>query len=84
MFEEKNRTHLEDDMTACWYVVDDLRTVADTLYDSDKIDNPDTIHTLLSGIAELYDCKFAKLMDTHRRVFKIDQYAPFRWHNDAQ
>ena len=72
----KDRFDLENDINALYSSADDLRTVADMMYDSDLIYSADRTHTVLHGIAEVVYAKVEKLADTFEQVFQLNEYAP--------
>jgi predicted Zn-dependent peptidase len=72
----KDRFDLETDITSLFSTADDLRTVADIMYDSNLIYNADRTHTVLHGIAEVLDAKIEKLSDTFEQVYQLNEYAP--------
>ena len=71
----KNRFDLEQAITNLYSTADDLRVVADTIYDSDKNYTADSIHTTLTGLAEVLDAKVVVLEDIFCQVFELNQYA---------
>lgn len=75
----KDRFNLEDSITQCWSIVDDIRFLANTVIDDmDLISkNPeaaDKIHNILVGMQELYNLKFEDLWETYKEVHRLDQY----------
>jgi thioester reductase-like protein len=72
----KDRFDLENGITSLFSTADDLRTVADMMYDSNLIYNADRTHTVLHGIAEVLDAKIEKLSDTFEQVYQLNEYAP--------
>lgn len=72
----KDRFDLEDTITNLYSTVEDLRCVADMMYDSNIIYTEDLRHTVLHGIAEVLDAKLTKAMDTFEQVFQLNDYAP--------
>ena len=71
----KNRFDLEQAITNLYSTADDLRVVADTIYDSDKNYTADSIHTTLTGLAEVLDAKVVVLEDIFCQVHELNQYA---------
>lgn len=71
----KDRFDLEDCINHVWTTVDDIRTVADMMYDSSLIYDADRTHTTLHGLAEVLDAKCEKLFDTLKQVYQLDQYS---------
>ena len=72
----KDRFALESDINAIFATVDDLKCVADMMYDSSMIFTPDAQHTVLQGIAITLDAKMERLQDTFCQVFQLNEYAP--------
>lgn len=70
----KDRFDLESDITALYSTAEDLKCVADMMYDSDIIYTADLQHTVLHGIAEVLNAKVEKAMDTLCQVYKLNQY----------
>ena len=75
MIMNKNRFDLEQAITNLYSTADDLRVVADTIYDSGKNYTSDSIHTTLTGLAEVLDAKVVVLEDIFCQVFELNQYA---------
>jgi hypothetical protein len=71
----KNRFDLEQAITNLYSTVDDLRVVADTIYDSNKNYTEDSIHTTLTGLAEVLDAKIVVLEDIFCQVHELNEYA---------
>lgn len=71
----KDRFNLEDDINNLWTTSQDIRTVADMMYDSDLVYDADRIHTVMHGLAEILDAKCEKLFDTFKQVYQLDQYS---------
>ena len=72
---EKTRFDEESDITQVHTFADMLRTYADVLYDSNLTQTMDDIHTTLHGVANLIDAHGEKMMDTHCRVHKLNEWA---------
>ena len=71
---EKTRFDEESDITQVHTFADMLRTYADILYDGNLTQSPDDIRTTLHGVANLIDAHGEKMMDTHCRVHKLNEY----------
>lgn len=53
-----------------------LKNYADALYDGQYVSTtPDDIHTTLHGFAHLIDAHMDRMMDTHCKIYKLNQYA---------
>lgn len=72
---EKTRFDEESDITQVHTFADMLRTYADVLYDSNLTQTMDDIHTTLHGVANLIDAHGEKMMNTHCRVHKLNEWA---------
>ena len=70
----KDRFDIESDINALFSTAEDLKCVADMMYDSDIIYTADRQHTVLHGIAEVLNAKVEKAMDTLCQVYKLNQY----------
>ena len=70
----KDRIDLENDITALFSTAEDLKCIADMMYDSNIIYTADLQHTVLHGIAEVLNAKVEKAMDTLCQVYKLNQY----------
>ena len=70
----KDRFDLESDINNISSTVEDLRCVADMMYDSNIIYTADLQHTVLHGIAEVLNAKVEKALDTFCQVYKLNQY----------
>ena len=71
---EKTRFDEESDITQVHTFADMLRTYANILYDGNLKQTQDDIHTTLHGLANLMDAHGEKMMDTHCRVHKLNEY----------
>ena len=70
---EKNMYDLEEDILACWQVVDDIDLLFEYIMDDeDCADIPaahfDRLSNILLGMKELYNLKFNKCFDTHSKI----------------
>lgn len=73
----KDRFNLEEDIMACWTVVDELGTVASRLLDGlpGRPDlTTDDLANILIGLQYLYTAKFEKLYDTFEQVHFTGYY----------
>ena len=70
----KDRFDLENDITALYSTAEDLKCIADILYDSNSVYSADLQHTVLHGIAEVLNAQVEKAMDTLCQVYKLNQY----------
>lgn len=76
---KKDRFDLEDDITKCWAVVDELTFLSEHLCEYDIKD--DDVSNILTGMASLFDARFKRLFRTFTEVHELDQFAPGRKHN---
>lgn len=64
----KNRLDLEQDIMDCWNITKELEHVASYVAHSNfNEDNQQRIVTLLTGLRELYEIKFAHCFDTFEK-----------------
>lgn len=70
----KDRFDLENAIHNVGTTAEDIRIVADMIYDSDSVYSPDRLHTVLHGLAEVLDAKTCNLEDTFAQVFGLNQY----------
>lgn len=70
----KDRFDLENAITHVGTTAQDIRIVADMVYDSDLVFNADRLHTVLHGLAEVLDAKVCNLEDVYAQVFELNQY----------
>lgn len=71
----KTRFDLEQDIMACWAVVDDTKAIYEFIGDDPffkdmKPDHIDTLMNALLGMHSLYDIKFNKLFRTFEEVIR--------------
>lgn len=67
-----DRFDLEQQIISCWYVVDDVRDIADSVSNWDSL-NPkhtDEIINLLLAVQHLYDMRFQKLFNIFENCIK--------------
>ena len=57
-----NRIELEEQLVACWQVVDDIKLLQESY---DKMDD-DARMNLLQGLVELYNLKFERVWNTYQ------------------
>lgn len=75
----KDRFDLEQDIMACWSVVDDIKQLNERLMDglpgvTDL--STDQLANILLGLESIYQMKFERLFDTYSQVLKLDVYNP--------
>lgn len=75
----KDRFDLEQDITSCWNITEDLDVILERVLDSPKFkDMPpelcDKVANLLIGLKELYDMRFERLYDTYLQAFNLEPY----------
>ncbi len=56
-----DRLDLEQQITKCWFVVDDLKEFDEALFEGWIKTDPDAMSNYILGIANSYDVKFQKL-----------------------
>ena len=78
----KDRFDLEQDISYCNNVVDDLEMIYEHILDHPKYSMPsetaDRIANLLLGMKELYEIRFDRLNDTFAQAFRLNQYHPMK------
>jgi hypothetical protein len=67
--ESIDRFDLEQDIMACWNVVDDLDVFLSRYMDGPEMSDDDVANVIL-GIKSLYQLKFQKCFDTFEQVLK--------------
>ena len=67
--ESIDRFDLEQDIMACWNVVDDLDVFLSRYMDGPEMSDDDVANVIL-GIKSLYQLKFQKLWDTFEQLLK--------------
>lgn len=72
----KDRFDLENAINTIYSSAEDLKTVAEMMYDSDFVYNSDRTFNVLYGLAEVLEAKVGKLEDTFCQVFQLNDYAP--------
>ena len=60
---------LEQSILNCWSITDDLRVVSEKIFEDQKIDR-DQAHTILNGIAALYEIKFEKCFNDFEKMLQ--------------
>ena len=63
-----DRFDFEETLTRCWCIVDDLKELSQHFIEH-NINDTDTIHNHLFGLATMYDVRFNKLWDLFESVF---------------
>jgi len=72
-----DRFDLEERIYSMNTSIDDLKVVAEMMYDSDLTYSADRVHTVLYGLAEVMEAKQEKLWDTFIKYFELDKYASY-------
>jgi len=67
-FGMSDRFDFEETLTRCWCIVDDLKELSQHFIEH-NINDTDTIHNHLFGLATMYDVRFNKLWDLFESVF---------------
>lgn len=70
----KDRFDLENEINELHTYADQIDLVSDTIINTTKDIDKDTIINALSGLSTLLNMKTNKLFDTFCEVFKLDQY----------
>ena len=70
----KDRFDLENEINELHTYADQIDLVSDSIINTDKDIDKDTIINALSGLSTLLNMKTNKLFDTFCEVFKLDQY----------
>lgn len=70
----KDRFDLENEINELHTYVDQIDLVSDSIINTAKDIDKDTIINALSGLSTLLNMKTNKLFDTFCEVFKLDQY----------
>ena len=63
-----DRFDLEQQITKCWFVVDDLKELDEALFEGWLKNDPDSISNYILGVANSYDVKFNKLWSLFETV----------------
>ena len=72
----KNRFNLEQDITSCWGICDDLRQALE--YSTSE----EEFRSIVEGLLSVYNMKFDVLFDTFKQVHTLNEYSPMRQHED--
>jgi len=72
---EKTRFDMENEIMELHSFATIIQNYADMVYDGTWKQTEDDVHTTLSGFANLLIGHSEKMMDTHCRVFELNQYA---------
>lgn len=73
---EKTRFDVEDEIMQIGNFSEMIKNYADILYDGDWKQTEDDVHTTLHGFANLLMAHSDKMLDTHRKHYELDEYAP--------
>jgi hypothetical protein len=63
-----DRFDFEQQITKCWFIVDDLKELSQHLIEHDVV-GTDAVHNHIFGLANVYDVKFHKLWDLFETVY---------------
>ena len=74
-FFKKDRFDVEQEISELHSFATIITNYADMLYDGTYKQTEDDIHTSITGFANLLIGHSEKMMDTHCRVYEINQYA---------
>lgn len=71
----KTKFDLEQEILACWHVVDDIKLTYETVYDNPEFTGmsataQDKLSNLLIGLETLYQLKFEKCFNTFEQLVK--------------
>ena len=66
----KTRFDLEQQITQCWNLTDDLDTLIESIYDGDKEPTLEEICNALIGMKQLCEMRFHKLFKTFEKHIK--------------
>jgi len=64
-----DRFDFEQQITKCWFVVDDLKELDEGLFEEWLKFDKDTVSNHILGIANSYDIKFSKLWELFESVY---------------
>ena len=69
------RFDIESEICELYSYAEQLRTLADASYDTMEL-SQDQLHSALHGMSIFIDAHATKMMETHAKVFRLNQYAP--------
>ena len=64
-----DRFDFEQQITRCWFVVDDLKDLDEAFFEDWLRFDKDTVSNHILGVANSYDAKFSKLWHLYETVF---------------
>lgn len=64
---------LEQSITDCWSICDDLKTTYTQIYDGDREPTKDEIANVLMGMEQIYQWKFELLFHQYEMVLKAQR-----------
>ncbi len=70
-----DRFDIEQEIIEIGHFADIIKNYADQLYDGQRIQTSDDIHTTLHGFANLLDSHSLKMYETHCKHYELNQYA---------
>lgn len=70
----KTKFDLENDINAIYSTSDDLAAISQIIVDKTMTYDTDKIFNVLNGFAEILYAKTAKLEDTFKQVYCLDEY----------
>ena len=77
-----SRFDIEQEILQICNFVEILRNYADMVYDGEVTSSSqDDIHTTLQGFAHLLEAHSDKMMQTHKRHYKIDNWSDYNEQN---
>jgi hypothetical protein len=68
-FGSNDRFDFEQQITKCWFIVDDLKELDEMIFEEYVKFNKDSISNHILGIANSYDVKFHKLWHLYETVY---------------
>ena len=73
---KKDRFDVEQEISELHSFSEMIKNYADMLYDGTWKQTEDDVHTTLHGFANLLIAHSEKMMDTHCKLYELNQYAP--------
>jgi|11BtaG_2_1085332.scaffolds.fasta_scaffold10203_2 hypothetical protein len=70
-----DRFDIEQEINEIGHFADIIKSYADMLYDGQRTQSSDDIHTTLHGFANLLDSHSLKMHETHCKHYDLNQYA---------
>jgi len=70
-----DRFDIEQEISEIGHFADIIKNYADMLYDGQRTQSSDDIHTTLHGFANLLDSHSLKMLESHCKHYDLNQYS---------